>query len=245
MAIRDEFENSGLWLFRWRSFIPLLIIPLGLLALKDYGAMEKRVGYRWDNAWEAFCIVISFIGLLVRCYIVATTPKGTSGRNTKAQRADVLNTTGIYSLVRHPLYIGNFLIFLGVILFVKSYWFALVGVMAYVLYYERIIFGEESFLRGKFKEEFEKWAANTPVVFPKFSNWKKPDLPFSLKSILRREYNGLLGTIACFTGIKLVGHYFASGNLQIWIGWWIFLAAGTAIFLILWFLKKFTPVLKV
>ncbi|MGB8874133.1 MAG: hypothetical protein WCC75_12145, partial [Desulfobaccales bacterium] len=40
-------------------------------------------------------------------------PRGTSGRNTQGQVAETLNTTGIYSLVRNPLYLGNFLIWLG------------------------------------------------------------------------------------------------------------------------------------
>ena len=34
--------------------------------------------------------------------------KNTSGRNTHDQVADSLNTSGIYSIVRHPLYVGNF-----------------------------------------------------------------------------------------------------------------------------------------
>ena len=62
-------------------------------------------------------IIISFLGEAIRIFTVAYTPAGTSGRNTKQQLADTLNTTGIYSLLRHPLYLGNFFMFLDTFIF--------------------------------------------------------------------------------------------------------------------------------
>jgi protein-S-isoprenylcysteine O-methyltransferase Ste14 len=240
MAIRDEYERSGLWLFRWRSFIPLLIIPLALFALRHYGVMEKLIGERIEDIFEGISIAISFLGLLVRCIIVGTAPKGTSGRNTKRQRADVLNTTGMYSIVRHPLYLGNFLIFLGIALFTQSFWFALTGIMVYWLYYERIIFAEEAFLRQKFGREFEEWAKTTPLIVPDIRKWKKPLLGFSLKSVLRREYTGFFGIVASFSLLKLIGGYFEHGKFEFRIEWWIFFLAGLFIYIALRSLKKYS-----
>ena len=51
---------------------------------------------------------------MIRIYTVGTTPAGTSGRNRDKQIAEKLNKTGVYSIIRHPLYLGNLLIWLGV-----------------------------------------------------------------------------------------------------------------------------------
>ena len=58
-------------------------------------------------------VIICIVGFLVRFYTIGTTPKGTSGRNTQEQVADVLNFDGMYSMLRHPLYLGNYLIWFG------------------------------------------------------------------------------------------------------------------------------------
>jgi len=76
-------------------------------------------------------------------------PKNTSGR-TNSLIAERLNTTGMYSIVRHPLYLGNFLIVFGIVLFIQVLWFGIIVLAGYWFYYERIIFAEEEFLRKRF-----------------------------------------------------------------------------------------------
>ena len=113
MKIHDDVEKSGNWLFRQRSYFPLLIVPLLLLALRDSEYVEKQFGDLVQTYWEIFCILISFTGLAIRILTVGWIPEGTSGRNTKGQLAESLNTDGLYSVIRHPLYLGNFLIVFG------------------------------------------------------------------------------------------------------------------------------------
>lgn len=68
----------------------------------------------FESTWAWSCIAVSLFGLLIRAVTIGFTPKGTSGRNTKeGQVAEVLNTKGIYSVVRHPLYLGNYFMWLG------------------------------------------------------------------------------------------------------------------------------------
>jgi hypothetical protein len=69
------------------------------------------------------CVFISLIGLAVRIYTIDYTPDNTSGRNTSEQVADTLNRTGIYSIIRHPLYVGIFLMWLGIAFVVQNFWF--------------------------------------------------------------------------------------------------------------------------
>ena len=96
MTLQEQFENSGQWLFRWRSYLPLAGIAMVLLALPEYeypGHSETL-----DHIWEVICLCVSFFGLAIRIYTIGHTPKNTSGRNTKRQVADALNTTGVRSV---------------------------------------------------------------------------------------------------------------------------------------------------
>lgn len=166
MALREEFEKTGNWLFRRRGYFPFLIVPLLLLALRDSEQIEIRWGETALTFWEVFCIAVSFSGLALRCATLGWVNKGTSGRNTQAQRAETLNTQGAYSVVRHPLYLGNFLITMGFALFVEVWWFVMFTVLFFWLYYERIMFAEEEFLRRKFGASYRQWADETPAFWP-------------------------------------------------------------------------------
>jgi len=199
MALREDLERQGNWLFRRRSYLPLLGIPILLIALINSEYLERIFGDSVDNFWGFFSISISFLGLAVRCITVGYVPRGTSGRNTKSQVAETLNTTGMYSIVRNPLYLGNFIIILGLTLFIQVWWFALIVWVGFWIYYERIVLAEEEFLRKKFGDTFLQWAEKTPVFFPNFKNWKKPNLPFSFKTVLRREFSTFFSIIASFS----------------------------------------------
>lgn len=243
MALREEFEEAGNWLFRWRSYLPLPAIGIFLLALREY----EHFGHseRLDHIWEVICLIVSFLGLAIRIFTIGHTPKGTSGRNTKRQVAETLNTAGAYSITRNPLYLGNFFMGLGIALFAHIWWLALIYVLIFWLYYERIIFAEEAFLRNKFGDEYLEWANSTPVFFPKFSQYKKPDLPFSFKNVLRREYNGFFAVIVAFSFLETVGEIFAEGRLEFDIGWAALLGIGFIVWMVLRSLKKYTTILNV
>lgn len=232
----QEFRYTGRWLFRWRSFLPLLAVSIFLIALKNFTYPEAS--HTLDILWEILCFTISFSGLGIRIYTVAHTPKGTSGRGTKNQKAYVLNTTGMYSLVRHPLYLGNFLIWLGISLFIRSFFFGFTAILLFFLYYERIIFVEEEFLHEKFGQTFIDWADRTRMVFPHFKNWQKATLPFSLKTVLKREYTAFFLITTSFTCLEVLGDFFYEGKWQ--IGWFycLLFCFGLATYIVLRTLKK-------
>ena len=150
------------------------------------------------HLYEYLCLAVSLSGTLVRIYTVGHTPVGTSGRNTANQVADVLNTTGIYSTVRHPLYLGNFLMWLGIALLTCNVGFVAVFVLAYWLYYERIMYAEEQFLRRKFGDTYLRWAERTPAFIPCLKRFRPTDLPFSWKKVIKKEKNGVFALFLLF-----------------------------------------------
>ena len=225
MELKNHFETSGQWLFRWRSYLPaVLLLPL-IFAATDF----ERPWGRHDvqEFWELFCIAVTLLGLTVRVLVAGFVPGGTSGRNTKKQVADSLNTTGIYSVCRHPLYLGNFLVALGWAMFYHDGWLIAVFCMAFWLYYERIMMTEEAFLREKFGDEFRTWAAQTPAFIPQLRKWKKPELRFSVRTMIRREYLTFVGAMLVFVTLELLEHWHVEGQVALESFWpWLLALTG-------------------
>lgn len=243
MALREEFENWGNWLFRWRSYFPLAVIAIFFLGMGEYeypGHSETMA-----HLWGGMCLLVSFFGLFIRVITVGHTPKGTSGRNTKRQKADALNTTGIYSIVRHPLYLGNFFMGLGIALFPHIWWLSLIYILTFCIYYERIIFVEEEFLRHKFGNKFIDWSNITPAIIPKLKNYKKPQIKFSLKDSIKREYNGFFAVVILIFSLELIGHIVVENKFSFDPVWIFFFIFGFITWLSIMALKKFTKVLNV
>ncbi|GBF50814.1 methyltransferase [Leptospira ryugenii] len=113
------------------------------------------------------------------------------------------------------MYVGNFFLYLGPVLVLRDLPFALVYTMFFYLYYERIMFAEEFFLRNKFGEVYLSWANRVPAFVPNFKGYVKPDLSFSFKNILKREYPSLFGIIVVFTLFDLVQVYFQEPYLHV------------------------------
>lgn len=240
MELNEQLIQQGLRLFRWRSFLPLAIFPFVLFAMQDGEYFETRYGAVVDSVWESLCIAVAFAGLALRAYTVGFVPSGTSGRNTCMQKAEALNRTGMYSIVRHPIYLANYVIALGILMFVQSLWLVLAGTLVYWLYYERIMLAEEDFLRRKFGEAYVRWAAITPSVVPNLHSWKRPELPFSVRSVLAREHSTMYGLVLALTAMDLVYALFEGEPLMLDGDWLAFLAAGTVLYLVVRTIKKRT-----
>jgi hypothetical protein len=186
---------------------------------------------------------ISVLGQIIRAIAIGTANKHTSGRNTKEQVAEALNTKGIYSTVRHPLYLGNYLMWIGIVVYVLNPWFVAVVSLLFWLYYERIMFAEERFLERKFGQEYLRWSNTIPAFIPSFKRYEKSPIPFSMKTILRREYSGVTATIIGFLFVAMIRDYKLNNGFENNNIYWIVL--GTALFISLFFrtLKHNTKVL--
>ena len=176
MALKQSLEKNGLFLFRYRGQIPVFIFLLGLPFIyfsyytKSYFNLAELMGGSTDTLFTILTIVgiiVSVAGMWIRAYTIGTTPRGTSGRNTKEQVANELNSTGIYSTVRHPLYLGNYLMWAGLLIFIGSIPLFLVTSLLYWVYYERIMFAEECFLEKQFGQKYIDWSLTVPPFVQK------------------------------------------------------------------------------
>lgn len=238
MALHQEFEQQGNFLFRYRSYLPLVLLPAGFWVITY---MLKRnpdlFSTEGITILEILAVASCLFGLLIRIVTVGYTPANTSGRNTtEGQVADTVNTNGIYSTVRHPLYLGNYFMWLGIAILTGDLWFMISFTLAYWLYYERIMYAEEQFLTKKFGEKYSIWASKTPAFIPDLSKWQNASLTFSWKKVLKKEKNGLFAIFLlififnCWTSWHITGAWLTSKT------WSLVLVIITGI---LYFILKF------
>jgi len=242
MAFINSFEKEGNTLFKHRGEIPIVLF---ILAIPVVFVTHSRMKVPTQEIISWVAIALSVLGFIIRAISIATTPKGTSGRNTKeGQVAESLNTTGIYSVVRHPLYLGNYFMWIGIVLFTFNWWFVITVSLAFWLYYERIMFAEERFLERKFGNSYMNWANKTPAFIPCLKKYKKNIVPFSFKSVLRREYSGILATVLGFVFIADLRLFFKAGTVELETTGHIVLLAAMLLALILRSVKHYTKLLS-
>ncbi len=233
-------ERLGGFLFRWRSYLPSLLAPVFALAI-----IRFRVPFGShviDLAWEIPCVLLSLAGFALRVYTVGGAAPGTSGRNTREQKAASLNTTGPYSMMRHPLYVANGVIVLGFALFVHSWLVPPVVTLLTVAYYACIVQQEEAYLRARFGAAFAAWAARVPAVIPDFSAYVPAARPFAWKVVARREFYALALILVLPMLLDAAEDLVDTGAFDLDPVWTPAAVVGIVLFVVFRFLKKRTLV---
>lgn len=242
MRLIDRFVQDGDRLFRWRSYFPLLMAPVLLVGLLT--SPSPFTSAAQERFWEVLSIIVALAGLGLRAWAVGSAPSGTSERSTVNPRASELRTSGPYSVVRHPLYLANGLMGLGLALFPGIRYLPVILVLSTLLYYERIAAREESFLIERFGADFDAWAARTPAVMPVLSGYVHATTPFSWKKVLRHEFHGLM-VIA--TGAFVLDGARETWRAGIWSAdgvWLWFFGASAVLFVLSTAIKKGTHLLE-
>ena len=244
MALVHSFEKNGNKLFKYRGQIPVILFVLAVPVI--YFTDVKCI---MDNDQLYYillgvAIAMSIAGQVIRAIAIGTSNKNTSGRNTsEGQVAEALNTKGIYSTVRHPLYLGNYFMWIGIVAFTFNIYFFIIVSLLFWLYYERIMFAEERFLERKFGDSYVNWSMKVPAFWPSMKNHEKGEISFSMKTILRREYAGISATAIGFIFVAYVREWTILGKVPMEIKYVYWLAGALLFSLILRTLKHNTKIL--
>jgi protein-S-isoprenylcysteine O-methyltransferase Ste14 len=190
----------GNLLFKHRSFTPLPFIVLVFVIFSPVNLGEKN--FIIDVAG----LFISFLGELIRIVAVGYSFPGTSGRETYL-RADKLNCTGIYSITRNPLYIGNFLIFAGLVTVFANVYAVLLFSAFLISQYYFIIHSEEQYLKGKYGKEYEEFCTRVRRLIPTFKKYRKNKNPFSGMKVLFKEKSSVFNLLLMYLLILLYKEY--------------------------------------
>jgi protein-S-isoprenylcysteine O-methyltransferase Ste14 len=169
-------------LYRWR----VRSGPLALLAVTVVAAPSVRsllIG-----------AAIAVVGLVVRAWA--------SGHIRKEK---ALAVTGPYRHSRNPLYVGNFVLGVGIAAATNSWWGALAFALYFGLFYPPVIFEERERMRRIFPDQYGDFEKSVPLFFPRI----KPapanaECKFRWSQYRRnKEYRALVGTVVTWLLLTL------------------------------------------
>jgi len=180
----------GNFLFRHRSYTPIPVALLILFFCKPNFFLEN---FSRERYLFLFGLLVALFGQSIRIFTQGYAPPGTSSWADQLE-ADSLNTRGIYSCVRNPLYLGNFFIFLGLLIIYNSLFAYLLGMGFFVLQYWFIVRAEENFLQDKFGQKYLEYCKQVPRFFP---HLKKIEIsqPFNWLRVLKKEQDSFTGLL--------------------------------------------------
>jgi protein-S-isoprenylcysteine O-methyltransferase Ste14 len=134
-AAEKEKAQKVIMLFASLGFVALLVVP----------GLDRRMG--WSHVSTPVVIVGDVLVAAAWLIIFIVFRENSFSAATISVASDQrVVSTGPYSIVRHPMYVGGLLLFLGIPLALASYW-ALAAAAATAPFIVWRIFDEESFLR--------------------------------------------------------------------------------------------------
>ena len=151
-AERRPSARIGAVLFRHRGWLPVPFLLVPLLARGNTDAMNWILG-----------VIVIVLGEAIRLAGVAAAGTVTRRRSRTVQR---LVTYGIFAWMRNPLYVGNFLIWLGFIVISGVFWFIPVAIALFAIEYTLIVRYEEGVLESIFGDEYLRYKGRTSRWFP-------------------------------------------------------------------------------
>jgi protein-S-isoprenylcysteine O-methyltransferase Ste14 len=208
----DSKRAIGAACFRFRaiSVLPVILLIYFLFDPVDPGS--------FDPILNILGFLLALTGAATRIVSVGYSKPLTSGRENFL-KADSLNTRGVYSIVRNPLYIGNFLIYNGVLVAYSSPTALAFFNVFFIVNYYFIILSEENYLENQFGDAYREYRRTVPKVFPRFTLYQKNDRPFSLVKAVYKEMNTTCYWISFYAVSLLVKQYMVNDGV-IENFWW-------------------------
>jgi len=143
----------GAALFRNRSWLPVPFLLVALLVPAHPTALH----------WAVAAVLI-VIGEWIRLAGVAAAGTVTRRRSRDVQR---LVNYGIFGWTRNPLYVGNFLIWMGFVVASGVLWFLPIAIFIFAIEYTLIVAYEEGVLESIFGTEYLEYKSRTPRWMPR------------------------------------------------------------------------------
>ncbi|HXG66841.1 MAG TPA: isoprenylcysteine carboxylmethyltransferase family protein [Blastocatellia bacterium] len=112
-----------------------------------------------------------------------------------------LATAGPYAHTRNPLYLGTFLLGVGVSVGSGAVWFVALFMALYLLIYVPVMQAEVASVRRLFPQEYDDYARRVPLFLPRLMPYRtsSDDKQFDTSLYMRhREYRAAIGAALVF-----------------------------------------------
>ncbi|MBY9020115.1 MAG: isoprenylcysteine carboxylmethyltransferase family protein [Candidatus Lokiarchaeota archaeon] len=151
------------WFGIWISPQPRLILPF----LQDPILIIPIINF----SIPLFHLIISIPFILIGAWFGIGSVRETSLKVAETHRTERIVSTKIYSLIRHPQYVGGIMAHIG-ISFLLSSLFSLIFTPIVILLNLLVAWKEEKELLKEFGKEYENYKEKVPMIFPKFKKRK-------------------------------------------------------------------------
>jgi protein-S-isoprenylcysteine O-methyltransferase Ste14 len=184
----------GNFLFHYRNGL----FPLAYLLLFVQG--KPVFAQDWLAAALGFAVAMS--GQIIRVVTIGLAYIIRGGRNRQVYAEDLV-TDGLFSHCRNPLYVGNYLVLVGLGLAANGWVFVLIGFPGFYFAYRAIIAAEENFLRNKFGAGYDAYCSRVNRLVPRLSGIGDTvrGMEFRWQRVIVKEYGS---TYAWMMGMALV-----------------------------------------
>jgi len=171
----------------WKKFAQRTRVPfgtvLGILFLLSMHPSIRLMHPSIRSLWIGGAIALG--GALLRVWAAGHIEKGR-----------VLTQGGPYAFTRNPLYLGSFVMALGILVAGQGYWLLLPFVLFFVAFYYPVMREEEQELHQGYGDRFLEYSEKVPLFFPSFRKAGSNNSTFLWSRVIRnREHRTAAGLI--------------------------------------------------
>lgn len=202
--------SFGNFFFKYRDYLfPLVFLGLAA-AIKPIAFPGAHV---YDHLMDALGIGIAVGGQALRAAVIGFAYIKRGGKDKKVY-ADNLVIEGFFAHSRNPLYVGNLMVLIGLIVVHGGPLFIVIGSVFYLFAYRCIVAAEENFLRNKFGADYDAYCARVNRFLPSFAGLGKTleGMEYDWKRVARKEYG------STFTWVSAVLLLLIYERVS-WAGW--------------------------
>ena len=131
--------------------------------------LRNILGDFWEISVEVLGVSLILLGQIIR-----VSARGYKAEHSWESRA--LIQGGPYQVVRNPMYLGIFLIGLGVVLVIFKWWAILIFIIIFIIRYILLIYNEEKKLLLMFPNTYKQYCQKVPRIIPSLPKMIKLDI---------------------------------------------------------------------
>lgn len=229
----------GRFFFRHRNAVfPLVFLALVVASPARWPFHDRR----WELATNVLGIAVALLGQLLRAVVIGLAYIRRGGKDRRVYAEDLVQE-GIFAHCRNPLYVGNLLGLIGLLVIHNSWAGYLLGLPFFLLAYWAIVCAEEDYLRTRFGEQYRLYCQRVQRLVPSLAGLRTTlgSMKFDWRRLLRKEYgttfSGITGILLLliWDDVQIFGPNSVTRALSWFLPVWISLAG---LYLLVRFLKK-------
>jgi protein-S-isoprenylcysteine O-methyltransferase Ste14 len=199
----------GNFFFHYRNVLFPVILTAGALLLQPQIIFDSPMA---DRILGTLGAGMALLGEAVRFVTIGFEYIHRGGKDGQIYAARLVRG-GVYGITRNPMYVGNALIMIGLIVLFGSPWGYFILIPFFLFVYQSIVVAEENYLRNKFGGEYHDYESAVGRYLPTLSRVAESfsGMRFNWRRIVRQEMGTVVGLTIGFILIPVWRTYYLHG----------------------------------